>query len=60
MRETTPPTSHLQVPETVAEELATEMTQRLVAWVERTRQTGLRIPFVSDLFGRLFPHASDE
>lgn len=59
MRETPPPTSHLQVPETVAEQLAVEMSQQLVAWVDRTRQTGLRIPFVSDLFGRLFPHASE-
>ena len=39
----------------VAEQLATEMTQRFVDLVARTREHGLGIPFVSELLARLRP-----
>lgn len=53
MNSAPPPTSHRQVPEAVAEQLVADATQAIAGWVQRTREHGLRIPFVSDLLGRL-------
>ncbi len=50
---TPPPTSHQQVPEAVAEQLVADVTQAITGWIDRTREHGLRIPFVSDLLERL-------
>lgn len=53
MNQATPPTSHRQVPEAVAEQLVADAAHAITAWVNRTREHGLRIPFVSRLFERL-------
>ncbi len=53
MNQATPPTSHRQVPEAVAEQLVADAAHAITAWVNRTREHGLRIPIVSRLFERL-------
>ncbi len=53
MNSTPRPTSHLQVPEVIAEQLVADATLAITGWIARTREHGLQIPFVSDLLQRL-------
>ncbi len=53
MHSTPPPTSHSQTAEIAAEQTAEDIRLAISGWFQRTRERGMRIPFVSELLARI-------